>query len=251
VNKLFYLGLSLLIGASAVGGAVAADKDINAAELVKQADEVRFPTEPFQIAVKITTHTPGSEPELHEYQVLQKGFDNSIVRTLSPASEAGNVMLLKGADLWVFLQSVSQPVRLPLSQRLTGQVANGDLARSNFSGDYDAKYLHTDMIDDEPYYVMELIAARKGVTYQRVLYWISEKTHWPKKVEFYTRSGRLMKTGHYSDFEKLGTRVRPLKLTLEDAIRTGEYSVLEYSGLKVRDIPDKVFTKQYLRKLNR
>ena len=43
-------------------------------------------------------------------------------------------MLMRGNDLWVFLPSVSQPVRLSLSQRLTGQVANGDLARANFSG---------------------------------------------------------------------------------------------------------------------
>jgi len=31
-------------------------------------------------------------------------------------------MLMRGRDLWVFLPNVSQPVRLSLSQRLTGQV---------------------------------------------------------------------------------------------------------------------------------
>ena len=42
-------------------------------------------------------------------------------------------MLMKGRDLWVFTPNVSQPIRLGLAQRLTGQVANGDLARANFS----------------------------------------------------------------------------------------------------------------------
>ena len=48
---------------------------------------------------------------------------------------------MKGHDLWIFLPTVSQPVRLSMSQRLTGQVANGDLARANFAGDYTAKLL--------------------------------------------------------------------------------------------------------------
>jgi hypothetical protein len=36
---------------------------------------------------------------------------------------------------------------------------------------------------------------------------------------------------------------------LSDALHKGEESVLEYSGLKTRAIPDKVFTKEFLRKL--
>jgi hypothetical protein len=36
---------------------------------------------------------------------------------------------------------------------------------------------------------------------------------------------------------------------LADALRKGEQSVLQYSGLKKREIPDKVFTKEFLRKL--
>ena len=57
----------------------------------------------------------------------------SIIMVTEPASDRGQILLLKGHDLWIFLPAVSQPVRLSLAQRLTGQVANGDLARANFS----------------------------------------------------------------------------------------------------------------------
>ena len=60
---------------------------------------------------------------------------SSVVLTMAPASERGQALLMKGRDLWVFLPRVSQPVRLSLAQRLTGQVANGDLAGAHFSGD--------------------------------------------------------------------------------------------------------------------
>ena len=41
----------------------------------------------------------------------------------------------------------------------------------------------------------------------------------------------------------------PTKLVMEDALRKGEESVLEYSAMKLRDLPDKIFTKDYLNKL--
>ena len=218
-------------------------------DVVAAADAIRFPSEAFQVSVTVTSTTASGSPELHEYQVLQSGHDKSVVRTLKPASEAGQVMLLRGADLWVFLPEVSQPVRLPLSQRLTGQVANGDLARANFAGDYAASFLRDEAVDGKQCAVLELTAARSGVTYHRVLYWVEKNSNKPVKAEFYTRSKRLMKTGFYSDFKELGGKIRPTKLTLLDALKKGEQSALLYSNLKVRAIPEKFFTKDFLRKL--
>lgn len=221
----------------------------SAEDIVTAADQIRFPDEGFQVSVHVTSLVPNRDPELHEYQVLQSGHDKSVVRTLAPASEAGQVMLLRGPDLWVFLPEVSQPVRLPLSQRLTGQVANGDLARANFAGDYTATFVKEEDMEGKKCRVLDLIAAHKGVTYHRVLYWVEKGTNRPVKAEFYTLSKRLMKTGLYSEFKELGGKIRPTKLTLIDALKSGEQSVLAYSSLKVRDIPDKVFTKDFLRKL--
>ena len=236
--------LALLFVLAPPAGAAAPDADA----LVAAADAIRFPSEAFQIQVKVTT-SGRSSPDVHEYQVLQKGHDQSVVRTLSPASEKGQVMLLKGADLWVFLPQVSQPVRLPLSQRLTGQVANGDLARANFSGDYNATFVAEEVVGGKKCAKLELIAARKGVTYQRVMYWVELATRRPLKVEFYTVSKRLMKSGVYEDFRDMSGEQRPGRLVLTDELRKGEVSVLEYTGLRKRDIPDKVFSKEFLRKL--
>ncbi len=43
---------------------------------------------------------------------------------------------------------------------------------------------------------------------------------------------------------------RPTRLVMEDAMRKGEKSALEYSEMKLRDLPDKIFTKDYLKKLD-
>jgi len=238
-----------IVGALLVCLGVAAQAVSDAQEIVERADRIRFPENPFQVAVKITTVGSNGDSEVRRYRVLAKGTENSIVQTLAPASERGQIMLTKGHNLWVFLPAVSQPVRLPLSQRLTGQVANGDLARVNFAGDYNAQILRTEQVDGASHYVLELTAVNKRVTYHRVLYWVNKDNYRPHKAEFYTLSGRLTKVGYYREYGQLGKRVRPRKLVLVDALREGERSILEYSELISREIPDKVFSKQYLKKL--
>ena len=195
--------------------------------------------------------TTGKEkaPDERRYRVLSKGNENTVVMITEPASERGQILLMKGHELWIFLPNVSQPVRLSLAQRLTGQVANGDLARANFAGDYNPRLLRTDTIDGEKYSVLELVAVDRSVTYQRVVYWVRESNSAPHKAEFYSASNRLLKTCLYDKFEKILGKVRPTRLVMEDALRSGEQSVLEYSAMKLRDLPDKVFTKDYLKRL--
>jgi outer membrane lipoprotein-sorting protein len=224
-------------------------EDPKARRIVEEADRIRFPAEGFQVDVGIVTTGKDKETEERRYRVLSKGNDSTVVMVTEPASERGQILLMKGRDLWIFLPNVSQPVRLSLSQRLSGQVANGDLARANLAGDYTPRILRTETIGGESYNVLELIAIDRSVTYQRVVYWVRESNSSPHKAEFYSVSNRLLKTCTYDKFEKILGKLRPTRLVMDDALHTGDQSVLEYSGMKLRDIPDKFFTKDYLKKL--
>jgi outer membrane lipoprotein-sorting protein len=158
-------------------------------------------------------------------------------------------MLMRGRDLWVFMPNVSQPVRLPLSQKLTGQVSNGDLARANFTGDYTPSLARSEVIDGREHYVLQLVGIDRGVTYPRVLYWVDRESYRPHRAEFYTRSNRRLKTCLYEGFAAMGGELRPTRLVMEDALRKGNRSVMEYRDMRLRDLPAEVFTKDYLKKL--
>ena len=169
--------------------------------------------------------------------------------TTAPASERGQILLMKGRDLWIFVPDVSQPVRLSLSQRLTGQVANGDLARANFTGDYNATILRTETMMGKIITSSNLTGVDKSVTYHKVLYWVRQSNFWPYRAEFYSLSNRLLKTASYQNFQTILGKQRPTRLVMEDALRQGEKSTLEYSEMKLKDLEDKIFTKDYLKKL--
>ena len=230
-------------------GSSPAEDDQVALTILKKADQIRFPGEGFQVDVAISTTSAGNSEDLRKYRILSKGNENTVVMVTEPASERGQILLMKGRDLWVFLPSVSQPVRLSLAQRLTGQVANGDLARSNFTGDYIPKLVRTEALDGEKYHVLELTAVDRTVTYHRVMYWVNASNFRPHRAEFYSLSNRLLKTCRYENFKTLLGTMRPTRLVMEDALRKGEESVLEYSAMKLRDLPDKIFTKDYLNRL--
>lgn len=243
-----FLSLQTLTVAAETALAAPAD-DAYARSIVEKADHVRFPSDGFQVDIIINSSQPDKPADTRKYRVLQKGNENTVVMVTEPAAERGQIILMKGRDLWVFMPEVSQPVRISLAQRLTGQVANGDLARANFAADYNPKVLRNETINGENYVVMELTAVDRSVTYQKVIYWVNQKNAWPLKAEFYSLSNRLLKKCSYENFQSLAGKVRPTRLVMEDALRSGEKSSLEYSEMKLRDLPDKIFTKDYLKKL--
>jgi hypothetical protein len=224
-------------------------EEASAQSILERSDQIRFPREGFQVDVSIKSSSPGKQPEVRKYRILTKGNENTVVMITEPADERGQMMLMKARDLWIFVPSVSQPVRLSLGQRLTGQVANGDLARSNFTGDYIPKLLRTETIEGEQFNVLELTAVDRSVTYNKVIYWVSQSNSRPHRAEFYSLSNRLLKTCRYEGYQNLLGTMRPTRLVMEDALRKGEESILEYSSMQLRDLPDKVFTKDYLNRL--
>jgi hypothetical protein len=228
--------------------AASADED-PAKNIVEKADKIRFPQNGYQVNVKITSAAPGRDADVREYEILSRGNDRTIIRTLAPAIDKGQVLLMRDRDLWIFMPSVSQPIRLSASQRLTGQVANGDLARANFSGDYTPTIARTDTIENESFHVLELKAVDRAVTYDKVLLWINKNNDRPFKAEFYAVSGRLLKTCRYQNYKEISGGVRPTKLIMEDALIEGAKSVLDYSELRAKELPDRMFAKDYMKKL--
>ncbi|MAS41014.1 MAG: outer membrane lipoprotein-sorting protein [Porticoccaceae bacterium] len=219
--------------------------------LVSAADAARFPRDSFQVDIDIVSRSvDDNDGEKKRYRVLSKGQDDTVVLTMEPVSDRGQILLMNGRNLWVFLPSVSQPVRLSLAQRLTGEVANGDLARANFTGDYTPTYLGTASLDGEPAHVLDLTAVDGSVTYARVKYWIRQSDNRPLKAEFYALSGRLLKTCVYEDFKQMAGALRPTRLVMRDALKNGNVSILTYSAMNPRPLPNKLFTKEYLKKLN-
>ncbi len=220
-----------------------------AAAILARADEVRNPQLDYVTTVTITSIQLGRDPRVAEYEVFVKGRDLTVIKTIKPENERGRGMLMNGLDMWAFLPTVSKPLRISLRERLIGEVANGDLARTNFSGDYVPEIVATELLDGRAYDKLDLKARSMEVTYARVMLWVDTENAHPLKAEFYAPSGRLLKSCRYERYQELAGRLRPTRFVMVDPLRQGQESILEYSYMEVRELPEKYFTKQYMRKL--
>jgi hypothetical protein len=227
----------------------AATTPLDASEILRNADEVRNPQLDYTMRVTITSTKPGKTPRSGVYAVMVKGKDKTVIKTLSPASDRGRVLLMRDNDLWAFLPQVSKPLRISLRERLLGDVANGDLARANFSGDYTPMLARTERLDGQEHYVLQLSAHSDEVTYAKVVLWIQAVTFHPARAEFYAISGRLLKTCTYDRYQKVADRMRPTRLVMTDALNREQRSVLDYEQVTVAPLAEKYFTKDYLKKL--
>jgi outer membrane lipoprotein-sorting protein len=146
-----------------------------------------------------------------------------------------------GEDMWVYLPDTSRPVRITPLERLSGDASNGDVARTNYAADYTPAYVRTEKRGADDCYVLNLTAKRRGATYQRILYWLRVQDDRPVKAEFYLTSGKLIKSATFDDFLTVDGRAQLRRMTLYDEIRHNSHSVLDYSGIAPRELPDKLF----------
>lgn len=241
---LLLMGFSVFMISSGVAFA-----ELTADEIIAKVDEVRNPNEDFTTVAKVTSYKENREPRTATYEVMAKGKTMTIVKTLEPQTERGRSLLMRDKDFWAFFPDVAKPLRISFQERLIGDVANGDIARTNFAGDYTATLVRMDDFNDKKYYLLELIAKDDSTTYGKVRIWVETETFWPLKADFYAISGRFLKTCSYENYTSLAGKLRPSRLVLRDAVIKGQYSVIEYNQMDLSELPEKYFTKEYLKKL--
>jgi outer membrane lipoprotein-sorting protein len=225
-----------------------AESELTADDILLKADEVRNPQLDFTTSVKVTSFRPNRENAVATYDVMIKGRTKTIIKTTLPPIDKGRVLLMLNKDLWAFLPEVSKPLRISFQERLLGEVANGDIARVNFTGDYTSEIIKEEKIESKIYYVLGLAAKSDDITYARAVLWVEKESFHPLKAEFYAVSGRLLKTCSYENYGELGGRQRPTRLVMSNPIIKGQRSIMEYDSMSISPLPDKYFTKDYMKK---
>jgi outer membrane lipoprotein-sorting protein len=238
----------VLLSVLALAGPALADEG---ADIVREADRFRRPAESFVWKITITSEEAKRTPTVDGFEVYVKGAARTLVRFAAPPRNVGRSLLALGRDLWIYLPDAGKPVRIPFSQRLVGQVANGDIARADYSGDYDVSLLGEETVGGVACHVLDLRAKSKEVTYAAIKYWVAKDGRRPVRAEFYAGTGTLLKTGTFGGFRAVvGGRVLATRLTLVDAIRKDRASVLDYGALTIRDLPETHFDKNFMRSMD-
>ncbi|MDX1387053.1 MAG: outer membrane lipoprotein-sorting protein, partial [bacterium] len=240
----FPASLMVLIG---LGSSLYGFAQEKAQDIVKKADQIRAPDSSYQVNATVTNFEGDKEVGKQGYQVYIKDLGHAVVEFQFPASEKGKSMLMLEEDVWIYLPKVSRPIRVPLKQRLLGQVAIGDMTRANFSKDYEAKLMGEEELEGKQTFVIELKAYSPKKAYHRIKYWVEKDTYRPVKAEYFTISGKSLKTGYFKDFRMEAGKTRPMAIHYQDSLDPEKLSYLRFQNMVPKDLPENMFTKQYMR----
>ncbi len=216
----------------------------DAQKLLQDADQARGGNLP-GIEWEIRLQSRDGERQDEPQRLIVRAVDDaSRAETQEPARFKGTTLLQVGRNMWLSRPGLSKPIPISPRQRLSGQAANGDIAATNYAGDYEARLEGSDTLAGEACHLLELTARHKRTTYERIRYWISVKRGVGVKAEFYSLSGKLLKTAQFdyqNHIEHQGRRLPFVsRMVIRDALIDAE-TVMEFGAVKVRKIAAEEF----------
>lgn len=218
---------------------------LNPDEMLRKADAFRSPEGGFEMKVRVEE----SSGDKSAFDVYIEGRDHSIIVTREPKRDLGRNMLMIDRDMWMFMPSINRSVRIALRQRLVGQVAQGDIARMKWTGDYKVSLVSNQPqpIEGENAYELNMKANKDGLTYDAIRLFVGAKDYRPLKALYMTPDEKkILKTAKFADYGPLGGTTRPRRITISDGVRSSESSVLILENMKQRSFPKGFFSQNNL-----
>ncbi len=237
-RQAIFAGAAILFSAFAFHPSAAAAGDPKAGELLQKADAIRNPAETYKMSIRVE-----SDGSKQEFEVLLKGTDKTLIVTKAPAKDRGRNMLMLDRDFYTYVPNLKRSLRLSLAQKMSGQVANGDIARTRWAGDYSASIESKDRKETR----LLLEGNKKNLTYDKIRLWVESASAKPLRAEFLSLDGKaVLKTAAFERYKSIAGAVRPTLLRIREP--TGKESAISIDSMEVTTLSDSLFTTTYMEK---
>jgi outer membrane lipoprotein-sorting protein len=227
---------------------ISANAQMSSKEMLQKSDEARGNLEGIEWEITMDSIENGREQH-RKLKVTAKGY-NSLADTLAPGNVKGQKLLMQDRNMWFSKPGLSKAVPISPRQKLMGTAANGDIASTNYAGDYKIVNVEEGKVNDEPCVIMNLQAIDSRATYDRVRYWISKDRIVGLKAEFYTVSGKMFKTAvfEYQNTVTVNDKPREFisKMIIASAIIKDDVTNIIYSKPSLKKVSDATFNLNLL-----
>jgi hypothetical protein len=219
-----------------------------ATALLQESDYSRGNVSGIEWDIDIESRSKG-KIQKNSLRVLIKGT-NALAVYQSPAKIKGRKLLMKDRNMWFIKPGLSKAIPISPRQKLLGGASNGDIASTNYVGDYTIESFTKDQFNNEPCFLYELKAKNKKVTYDKIKYWVSMKRKIGLKAQFFTLSGKMFKTAffEYDNTIVLNAKNRLFvsKMTILNAMLKADKTVMSYHNIKIKKISPSSFNLNLL-----
>ena len=181
-------------------------------------------------------------------------MDQFVLLVLKPQVNRGQGYLRVDDTVWFYDPDSRQFERSSMRENVQDSDAqNSDFNSNSLSEDYEVVSWEESTLGSAkiPVWILSLRATRKDVTYDSIKIWVRQDRSVLMMEEDYSVSGRLMRTAYYPKYVTVDGKYVPSQALIVDALNEGERTQLSMKDASVAPIPDYVFTKQYLERVNK
>lgn len=236
----------------AVSGTVfSAEPDFE--RMLKQIDELSsFEGKDFSCIYTMVSEKPGEDASVTKVRMFRRDdADQFVILILQPEAQKGQGYLQVDENVWFYDPESRKFEKSTLRENIQdSDTQNSDLDRSSLSEDYEVAGYSEGKLGSFDVWVLDLQAVRTDVSYDKLKLWVRKDEVIVLKEEDYSVNGRLMRTIYYPNYIKVDTKFIPSKALIIDELNTGEKTQITMKDATVASIPDYVFSKAYLERVN-
>ncbi len=243
--KRWFLGYALMMAIS-----VPVHAGLTAQEILAKVDSVMNAPRDRRVRMKMVLIDKAGHEKVRVAESYQKGDDHRLIRFLEPADQRGIAFLSLPNDVMYVYFPAFKKVR-----RIAAHVKNQTFAGTDFTYDdlstfkYSEEYNPELVAETDTAYVLKLTpkpGSDKDYAYLKM--WVDRQTFHPLRTEFYDPSGNLWKVMTFRNITQIQGYWVAKEMEMRDLKRQHTTRMILEDIQVDTGIPDKVFTKRYLRR---
>ncbi|MDQ7044802.1 MAG: outer membrane lipoprotein-sorting protein [Sulfurimonas sp.] len=217
----------------------------------------------FEDSVSIMTmqliNARGQEKTRHMYtKVLEgKDADKSLMEFSTPADVKGTKFLSyehidKDDDQWLYLPALKRVKRIA-SKNKSGAFMGSEFSYEDLSAFNVKKYTYEGeakegTLDGEKVFISQSTPVSKYSGYTQLISYVDAKSFLIKKIEYFDRKKKLLKTAYFQDYKMFASVARIGKIRMKN-IQNDKTTILTWTKEKIKNgLSNKDFHKRHLKK---
>ncbi|MCW8965944.1 MAG: outer membrane lipoprotein-sorting protein, partial [Candidatus Pacearchaeota archaeon] len=178
--------------------------------------------------------------------------DKFLMLILEPTTQKGQGYLKIEDNLWFYDPESRKFSHTSFKENFQGSDAhNSDFNSRTYKEDYEVTSWEEGALGKYDVYILSLKAKNNEVTYPFQKIWVRKDNNLLLKMEDYSLNNRHMRTSFFPKYAKVGDKYLPTKMLFVDELTPGRKTQMTITNISLDALPDSVFSKIYVERVNR
>ena len=221
--------------------------------MLEEIDQLgSFDDTDFSCVYTFVSEKPGEETEVTQARMFRRDANEQFVMLiLKPEYQKGQGYLKVDDNVWFYDPESRKFTHSSLKENVQNSEAkNSDMDSLALSEDYKVADWKEGKLGNFDVYILELKALNDEVSYPKMKLWVRTDRTIVLKEEDYSLSDRLMRTSYFPKYVKVGEKFVPSQILIVDNLQEGEKTQLTMKNPSTASLPDSVFSKAYIERVN-